>query len=207
MGVWKRLQQRRNIGGPTETYSASIATKPASCALANSSTKRRSEGPQIRARPRRSTVDQKQPRTLEVTEEKNSVEQHLVFPSHCLQLSGDEIGMTDRRSQNFDALLNSWDHGTCPHHGFWVGDAGNLLKCVAPDRTGPGNPACTWSSSCTTAHIGPTRASGVAMQTSSWNAIRNSPGFIRLWMASKAPCCPTANNKGIMASPCSPPSP
>ena len=43
---------------------------------------------------------------LEVTEGRNSVEQHLVFPLHCLQLSGDEIGMTDRRSQHFDALLN-----------------------------------------------------------------------------------------------------
>ena len=80
----------------------------------------RSEGPQIIARPSRSTVEQKQPRTLEVTEGRNSIEQHLVFPSHCLQLSGDEIGMTDRRSQHFDALLSKWDHGTCPHHGFWV---------------------------------------------------------------------------------------
>ena len=29
----------------------------------------------------------------------------------------------------------------------------------------------------------------------------------RLYMASRAPCCPTANENGIMASPCSPPSP
>ena len=43
----------------------------------------RSEGPQIMARLRRSTVDQKQPRTLEVTDGRNSIKQHLVFPSHA----------------------------------------------------------------------------------------------------------------------------
>ena len=45
------------------------------------------------------------------------------------------------------------------------------------------------------------------MHRSSWNAKRNSPSCDRSEIATRAECCPRANNMGMSGSPCSPPSP
>ena len=113
--------------------------KPTSCALPNSSTMDGLRVLNARAE----------------TQWTRSNHAHRRSLTGGLQLSGDEIWVTDRRSQHFDALLGQLGSWNLSHHSFWVGDAGNLNglshpQCAADELPG----IVTWNLR-TTRNLGP----------------------------------------------------
>ena len=144
----------------------------------------------------------------------------LVALQTLLQMPGHEIVMSERRAQHTDAQLLCWQSGTSPHQRLWICHSCDPLKCVAKSRPDTGRvPHLGLPFINANAGMGPQFALHGPMQDLQsirvWGhnvqivVKRQQPFFIvqRTLDGGECSVLTNANNRGIIGSPCSPPSP
>ena len=150
--------------------------------------------------PRCSAMEQESPTRLHVRNQRYAVQRRLLVFAHVLQLVMDKIWVPERRSQDLDPLRNrACLVASSPDPGTFHDQLGSSLQeiaCLWP--TGP-VPHLRFSSVHLDAGVPPEYVVQEGKEQFSCSQLS-----VHCFQAG---CWPRANKSGIIASPCSPPSP
>ena len=162
-------------------------------------------------------MQQQQPSALEVLHSWDAVKQCLVFCHHCLKVPCHKIGVTKWSPKDFDDLSISGQQRSPPHSGVGVDSLSGPFQTIA--HNGPGS--CTIPQLCL-AHVDsdacilPQRHLKEVVDRARpvrWRQRKCHPRTQGVLLVSSDGPPPRehsvgrGNNNGIIASPCSPPSP
>ena len=155
---------------------------------------------------RRSAMQQQQPCALEVLDARDLVQQGLVFCRHCLEVSCHKIGVAQRCPEHLNPVAR-WADVNPPHSGIRVDNLSSPLQTIAHRR----RDACTNPHLCL-AHVdSDARVPPGEVETLRTCHRGMGKGVRQATNNGQHPpdlgVCPRENNNGIIASPCSPPSP
>ena len=159
---------------------------------------------------------EKRRNALGVVDPGNALEEHLMLPRIVLPKLLHVLLLPNGNAQDLHTLWGSRKQRiTSPNDSFRFQRSrspGHLLDPTGFDATSIPH-WCKWMWACvvncssTVVCTSSKRSGRYAVLMSSRNAITCSPGLMFSWVASRALCCPKANNSGMRGSPCSPPSP